>query len=91
MVASAMCTARGRTPHAILPKPAQCKQGGPKGKARGLIPRCAEALFQGVNDIKRASQATLAVYISCLEMYLDHIRDIGRVAAAMQGPGAKRA
>lgn len=44
---------------------------------RGLVPRAAEAVCRGVADVIKTNPGSrVAVYVSFLEVYLDHVRDL---------------
>eukprot|EP00803_Ostreobium_quekettii_P011013 evm.model.scf_946.1 EVM.evm.TU.scf_946.1 scf_946:6400-16587(+) len=64
--------------------------GGPGGEwgERGLTPRAAEGLLQGAARLDGRGQGRVQMYVSFLEIYLEHVRDLGRAAGALLPSGA---
>ena len=60
-------------------------QDGGGADGTGLAPRCAAALFSGVQELSRGGRSTVRVFVSFTELYLEQVRDLGKLAAALQG------
>ncbi|GMH36614.1 hypothetical protein BSKO_04487 [Bryopsis sp. KO-2023] len=58
------------------------KESGEWG-LRGLIPRVAESLFKGATSLVEGGQARFSFFVSFLEIYLEHVRDLGKASKAL--------
>lgn len=50
---------------------------------RGLIPRAAEKLFHGAKELGSTGQVRFSFFVSLLEIYLEHVRDLGKASKAL--------
>lgn len=53
------------------------EHGDSRGAKRGIIPRAVEYLFSVIE--KRRHYSDIAIFVSFLEIYLDHIGDLGKM------------
>jgi hypothetical protein len=55
-------------------------QGDDKDEGRGIIQRCCESLLEAADGQQHTREAPATLHIGILELYLDRVRDLGRVA-----------
>lgn len=58
-------------------------QGDDKGEGRGVIQRCCEELLKAVQHQQRTGESAATLHIGILELYLDRLRDLGRLAVEL--------
>jgi Kinesin motor domain len=61
-------------------------QNDAKSEAKGLILRCVESLFSSIKDLQRGGRK-VTVHISFIEIYQEHVRDLGKAVTRLQEAG----
>lgn len=69
--------------------PPGCLQIDNKADSKGLIPQCVEGLFSSIKELE-GNGSKILVFISFIEIYQEHVRDLGKAVTRLQETGVPR-